>query len=208
MKKRVPRMILQRLKPHTPWLILTIAAAILSVAGQILVPYFVGEAIDGLVYSVNAAGKRVIDFAPVFRCFSVIVVCIAATVIGQLVLSVSNNRIAYRVLASLRRDAFRKIEVLPLSYIDGRAYGDVSSVILSDAEQFSDGLLLGFTQLFTGAAMILGVLVVMFVMRWEVALVVLLVTPLSLIAAKFIASRTYKMFKAQAEARAASRPKS
>ena len=117
-------------------------------------------------------------------------------------LSLSNNRVAYHVLASVRRDAFAKIGTLPLRYIDDRAYGDVSSVILADAEQFADGLLLGFTQLFTGLAMILGVLAVMFVMRWEVALVVLLVTPLSLLAARFIASRTYKMFKAQADARA------
>ncbi len=194
--------ILVRLRPHWPWLVLTLAAAILSVAGQIMAPYFVGKAIDCLVYSVNGAGKRVIDFGPIYRQFLFIAVCIAATVIGQFILFLSNDRVAYHVLASLRRDAFKKIEVLPLSYIDGRAYGDVSSVILADAEQFSDGLLLGFTQLFTGAATILGVLVVMFVMRWEVALVVLLVTPLSLLAAKFIASRTYKMFKAQAEARA------
>ena len=202
MKGSTLKKILIRLKPYTPWLVLTMAAAILSVAGQILAPYFIGKAIDGLVYTLNAAGKRVMDFTYLYRYFLYIGLCIAATVAGQFILSLSNNRIAYHVLAEVRRDAFRKIEVLPLSYIDNRAYGDVSSVILADAEQFSDGLLLGFTtQLFTGAATILGVLVVMFVMRWEVALVVLLVTPLSLLAAKFIASRTYKMFRAQAEAR-------
>ncbi len=198
----VLKKILIRLKPYAPWLVLTMAAAILSVAGQIMVSYFVGKAIDCLVYSVNEAGKRVIDFGPIYRQFLFIGVCIAAAVIGQFALSLANNRVAYHVLASLRRDAFKKISSLPLSYIDTRAYGDVSSVILSDAEQFSDGLLLGFTQLFTGFATIIGVLIVMFVMRWEVALVVLFVTPLSLVAAKFIASRTYKMFRAQAEARA------
>ncbi len=203
MKKRSTlHEIMRRLRPYAPWLVLTAAAAILSVAGQIMAPYFIGKAIDGLVYTVNAAGKRVIDFGYIYRYFAIIAVCVAATVAGQFILSLTNNRIAYHVLASLRRDAFAKIGVLPLKYIDNRAYGDVSSVILSDAEQFSDGLLLGFTQLFTGGATILGVLVIMFVMRWEVALVVLVVTPLSLVAAKFIASKTYKMFKAQAEARA------
>ena len=202
MKRSTLFKIFIRLRPYTPWLILTMAAAILSVAGQIMAPYFIGKAIDGLVYTVNEAGKRVIDFGFIYQKFIIIGVCIAATVIGQFVLSLSNNRIAYHVLAEVRRDAFKKIEVLPLSYIDNRAYGDVSSVILADAEQFSDGLLLGFTQLFTGAATIVGVLVIMFVMRWEVALVVLFVTPLSLLAARFIASRTYKMFKEQTEARA------
>ncbi len=203
MKGSVLRKLFSRLRPYTPWLILTAAAAVLSVAGQILTPYFIGRAIDGLVYTLNAAGKRVIDFGIIYREFIFIAVCIAATVAGQLILTLSNNRIAYHVLASLRRDAFKKLTTLPLSYIDARPYGDVASVISADAEQFSDGLLLGFTQLFTGAATIVGVLVVMFVMRWEVALVVLLVTPLSLLAARFIASRTYRMFKAQAEARAA-----
>ncbi len=202
MKRSTLFKIFIRLRPYTPWLILTMAAAILSVAGQIMAPYFIGKAIDGLVYTVNEAGKRVIDFGFIYQKFIIIGVCIAATVIGQFVLTLSNNRIAYHVLAEVRRDAFKKIQVLPLSYIDNRAYGDVSSVILADAEQFSDGLLLGFTQLFTGAATIVGVLVIMFVMRWEVALVVLLVTPLSLLAARFIASRTYKMFKEQTEARA------
>ncbi len=192
----VLKKILIRLKPYAPWLVLTMAAAILSVAGQIMAPYFVGKAIDGIL------GQDNVDFGRLYRLFAVIGVCIGATVIGQFVLSLANNRIAYHVLASLRRDAFRKIGSLPLRYIDNRAYGDVSSVILSDAEQFSDGLLLGFTQLFTGFATIFGVLIVMFVMRWEVALVVLIVTPLSLVAARFIASRTYKMFRAQAEARA------
>ncbi len=202
MKKSTLGKISVRLRPYSPWLILTAAAAILSVAGQIMAPYFIGKAIDGLAYTVNEAGKRVIGFDDIYRQFAFMGICIAATVSGQFVLSLSNNRIAYHVLADVRREAFRKIQFLPLAYIDNRAYGDVSSVILSDAEQFSDGLLLGFTQLFTGVATILGVLAIMFVMRWEIAVVVLIVTPLSLFAAKFIASRTYKMFGAQAEARA------
>ena len=188
--------IFSRLKPYTPWLLLTVVAAVVSVAGQLMAPLFVGRAIDGIL------GEGNVDFAYLNRQFVILGICIAAAAAGQFILSLSNNRVAYHVLASLRRDAFRKIGSLPLKYIDNRAYGEISSVILSDAEQFADGLLLGFTQIFTGAVTIAGVLVIMFVMRWEVALVVLLVTPLSLFAAKIIASRTYKMFREQAEARA------
>ncbi len=159
--------ILARLKPYTPWLLLTVVAAVVSVAGQLMAPFFVGRAIDGIL------GKDNVDFAYLYRQFVILGICIASAAAGQFILSLSNNRVAYHVLASLRRDAFRKIGSLPLKYIDNRAYGEIS-----------------------------GVLVIMFVMRWEVALVVLLVTPLSLFAAKFIASRTYKMFREQAEARA------
>ena len=188
--------ILRYLKPYAPLIVCTVFLAALTVAGQLAVPYFVGKAIDKIV------GAGQVDFEGLYRLFLVIVVCIAAAALGQWLMSLCNNRVCYHVLADVRRDAFRKIERLPLKYIDNRAYGEISGVIVSDAEQFSDGLLLGFTQLFTGVSTIAGVLVIMLVMRWEIALVVFCITPLSLFCSKFIASRTYSMFKKQSEVRA------
>lgn len=190
------RNILRYLKPYIPLLICTVLLALCTVAGQLAVPYFVGEAIDRI------AGAGEVNYSEIYQLFIVIGACIAAAAIGQWGMSLCNNRIAYRVLADVRKDAFRKLQKLPLSYLDNRAYGDVSGVIVSDAEQFADGLLLGFTQLFTGLATILGVLVIMLVMRWEIALVVFLITPLSLFCSRFIAKHTYMMFKKQTEVRA------
>jgi len=188
--------ILRYLKPYAPLLVITVLLALCTVAGQLAVPYFVGKAID----EIEAAGQ--VNYPKLYELFGVIGVCIAAAALGQWGMSLCNNRIAYKVLSDVRRDAFRKIQRLPLSYLDGRAYGDISGVIVSDAEQFADGLLLGFTQLFTGLATIAGVLVIMLVMRWEIALVVFLITPLSLFCSRFIAKRTYSMFKKQSEVRA------
>ena len=190
------RGILNYLKPYSLFLVCTVVCAVVYVASTLLVPYLAGLAIDCMA----AAGS--VDYPRLYSLFTAIGVSIALTALSQWLMSLSNNHIAYRVLADIRRDAFRKIGVLPLKYLDGRSYGKTASVIITDAEQFSDGLLLGFTQLFTGGATILGVLVILFVLRWEVALVVLCVTPLSLFVAKFIASHTYSMFKKQAATRA------
>ncbi len=188
--------IMRYLKPYWGFLAATVLLALVQVAATLAVPYFAGLAINRMIGAGN------VGWDPLFRIFYAIGGCIAAAALSQWLMSLSNNRIAYHVLSDLRKDAFKKIERLPLKYIDDRAYGEIASVIISDAEQFSDGLLLGFTQLFTGICTILGVLVILFVMRWEIALVVLLVTPLSLFAAKFIASRTYSMFRKQSEVRA------
>lgn len=196
MKKSTFRGILRYLKPYTFYLCCTVLLAVVTVAATLAVPYLVGLGIDCIVGAGN------VDYGRLYQLFAVIAVCIAVTAAAQWLLSLCNNKIAYNVLADVRRDAFRKIGVLPLKYLDARAYGETASVVITDAEQFSDGLLLGFTQLFTGVATILGVLVIMFVMRWQIALVVVVLTPLSLFIAKFISSRTYSMFKKQAEARA------
>lgn len=196
MKQSTFSQILRRLKAHTPLFILTLLCAAVTVAGQILTPLIVGEIIDRIV------GEGQVAFAEVYRLFVLLAAATAASALGQYFVSILSNRIAYHVLAQVRREGFVKLGVLPLSYIDNRPYGDVSSVLLTDAEQFADGLLLGFTQLFTGSVTILGVLVIMFVKRWEIALVVLFVTPLSLLAARFIASRTYRLFHAQTLSRA------
>ena len=190
------RKIFSYLKPYLPLVICTILLSLVSVAGQLAVPYFVGKAIDQIV------GAGDVNYEELYKLFIIIAACVAGAAVAQYVQSLLNNRTAYHILADVRRDAFKKIERLPLKYIDSRAYGEISSVIISDAEQFADGLLLGFTQLFTGVFSILGVLVIMLVMRWEIALVVFFITPLSLFAAKFIASRSYSMFKKQSEVRA------
>ena len=197
MKRKTLSQILHRLRPYTPLLVLTTLGAIVTVGAQLLVPLFVGRAIDEL-----AAGMGGVNFVELGKIFLIIGGLLLAAAGAQFLVSLINNRVAYHVLADVRGEAFCKLSRLPLKYVDARAFGEVSSVILSDAEQFADGLLLGFTQLFTGAATILGVLVIMFVMRWEIALVVVVITPLSLFAAKLIASRTYKLFKRQSEVRA------
>ncbi len=187
------RGILGYLKPYSLFLVCTVVCAVVYVASTLIVPYLAGLAIDCM------AGANEVDL---YALFAAIGVSIALTALSQWLMSLSNNHIAYHVLADIRRDAFRKLGVLPLKYLDGRSYGKTASVVITDAEQFSDGLLLGFTQLFTGAATILGVLVILFVLRWEIALVVLCVTPLSLFLARFISKRTYSMFKKQAATRA------
>lgn len=188
--------VLRYLRPYAGYLLCTVLLAIVTVALQLAVPYLVGLSIDCMLGAGN------VDFDRMGYLLFAIGVSVGVTALCQWLMSLCNNKIAYHVLADVRRDAFRKIERLPLSYIDGRAYGELASVIISDAEQFSDGLLLGFTQLFTGIMTIVGVLVIMLVMRWQIALAVFCITPLSLFAAKFISSRTYSMFKKQSEARA------
>ena len=190
------RGILQYLKPYRGYIACTVVCAVVYVAATLVIPYLAGLAIDCMV------GAGEVDYPRLYSILIAIGVSIALAAISQWLMSMSNNHIAYRVLADIRRAAFHKLGVLPLKYLDGRSYGKTASVIITDAEQFSDGLLLGFTQLFTGAATILGVLIILFVLRWEIALCVLVLTPLSLFLAKFISSHTYSMFKKQAATRA------
>ena len=200
MKKRKDtktfRTILRYLKPYTGYLVATMLLALVVVATSLAAPYLAGLAIDCMI------GAGEVDFPALYRLFAGVTGCVVGTAVSQWFLSVLSNKVAYHVLADVRKDAFCKIERLPLKYLDNRAYGEIANVIITDAEQFSDGLLLGFTQLFTGIATILGVLTVMLVIRWEIALVVFCITPLSLFAAKFIASHTYSLFKKQSEVRA------
>ena len=190
------RTILRYLKPFAPLLALSMLCALAAVAAQLAVPYFIGKAIDCII------GENNVHYEEIFSIFVAIGACIAVAFVAQYLLSLINNRIVFHLLAQVREDAFAKLQRLPLKYLDARPYGEVAGIVLTDAEQFADGLLLGFTQLLTGVTTILGVLVILFVMRWEIALVVVCVTPLSLFAARFISSRTYKTFKRQAEVRA------
>ena len=170
--------------------------AALSVALTLYVPIVVGDAIDFIV----EAGR--VDFAQILRCLVVIGVVVAITAVAQWAMNIINNKITYQVIRDIRKEAFHKLTILPLKYIDSHPTGEVVSRVIADVDQFADGLLLGFTQLFTGAVTILGTLIFMLTVNVGIAFVVVLLTPLSLFVANFIARRTYTMFKKQSEARA------
>ncbi len=163
--------------------------AIGIVALTLLVPILIGNSIDLI------AGKNQVDFPLIIKYLTLAGAMVIATAILQWIMSSINNRIAYHIARDMRNDAFRKLETLPLSYIDSHSHGDTVSRIISDVDQFAEGLLLGFTQLFTGVLTIVGTMVFMLAISWKIALVVLILTPLSLFVAKFIGSRTHSMFK-------------
>lgn len=174
----------------------SILLAIISVCLTLYVPTLVGEAID-LIAHVNEPEIGSID-----RIIGVLieaVVLIGITALSQWLMSTINNKISFGVVRDIRNDAFAKLEVLPLSYVDKRAHGDIVSRVINDADQFAEGLLLGFTQLFTGVLTIVGTLAFMIYMNWVIAAVVFVLTPLSLFIARFIAKRTYSMFKERSE---------
>ena len=169
----------------------SILLALATVALTLYVPILIGDAIDLMI------GVGQVDIQKVIEILLLAVVLIGATALSQWLMSMINNRIAYHVARDVRRDAFAKIERLPLSYLDTHSHGDLLSRTVNDTEQFSEGLLLGFTQLFTGVMTILGTLALLIVLEWRVAIVVFVLTPLSLFVARFIAKKTYNMFKEQ-----------
>ena len=170
----------------------SILLALVTVALTLYVPILIGDAIDLMI------GKGQVDIPKVIEILLLAVALIGATALSQWLMSMINNRIAYHVARDVRRDAFSKIERLPLSYLDTHSHGDLLSRTVNDTEQFSEGLLLGFTQLFTGIMTILGTLALLIALEWRVAIVVFVLTPLSLFVARFIAKKTHNMFKEQA----------
>ena len=167
--------------------------ALVTVALTLYVPILIGEAIDLIV------GKGAVDFNGIISLLTEAVVLIGITALSQWLMSTINNRIAYHVARDIRNDAFSRIERLPLSYLDSHQRGDTVNRVINDTERFSEGLLLGFTQVFTGALTIVGTLVFMLIINPIIALVVVLLTPISIFIAKFISSRTYKMFRERSE---------
>ena len=177
------------------WLaFLSFVLAGVTVVLTLLAPYLAGLAIDQIADSG-------VDFARLVPLLVQIVACVAATAAIQWVMNVVNNRVTFNVVRDLREDALKKIEILPLAYIDSHPHGEIVSRVIADADAFADGLLMGFTQLFTGVLTILGTLGFMFFMHAGIAVVVVVVTPLSLFVAKFIAQRTHDMFWQQSETR-------
>ncbi|MCD8041118.1 MAG: ABC transporter ATP-binding protein/permease [Clostridia bacterium] len=193
-QKQILKRILKQLKGYTFYIFLSILMAVITVAGNLIVPIFFGEAINLIVYGNT-------DFSGIYVYFIYIGITIAVTCISQWLLNIINNKITYSVTADIRREAFEHIQNLPLKYLDGHPYGDIVSRNIADVDQFADGLLMGFTQLFTGVLTIVATLVLMFILNWIVALAVFILTPLSLFIARFIATRTYSMFKKTSEIR-------
>ena len=183
--------VLLRVRPYWAGLIASVILATVYVVMSLYIPILVGDAIDCIV----DRGK--VDFVSMKTYLVGVAVCAAAAGIAQWVMSMINNSVTFKVTRDIRNEAFRHIQTLPLKYLDGHPQGDIVSRVVSDVDTFADGLLMGFTQLFTGVMTIAGTLLFMLRIHWGIALVVILITPLSLVVANFIATRTYSMFRAQ-----------
>lgn len=194
-QKGTLKKVLKYVKRHGFFMVLSILFAAITVALTLYTPILIGDAIDLIV------GKGQVDFAGIAAILIKTDIIIGITALIQWLMNTINNRITYHVVRDIRNEAFRKIEILPLSYIDAHPYGDIVNRVIADADQFADGLLMGFTQLFTGIVTILGTLFFLFSISWKIAIVVVIVTPLSLFIARFIANRTYRMFRVQSETR-------
>ena len=195
MKSSTLKKVLNYVKKHGAALVLTILLAAVTVGLSLYIPILVGRAIDRIV----KAGE--VDFAAIFPILVQIAVLAGGAALAQWLSGVLNNRITYRVVQDIRADAFRKLQILPLSYIDSHAHGDTVSRVIADVDQFADGLLMGFTQLFSGVVTILATIGFMLSVNPLITLVVVLATPLSLFVAKFIAQRTGSLFRRQSELR-------
>ena len=187
------RKVLRYVRRYWPALIVSLLLALVYVAMSLYIPILVGQAIDHII----EAGK--VDFAAIWEILLTILICAGVAGLSQWVMNELNNRITFRITRDIRQEAFRHIQVLPLSYLDKHPHGDVVSRVIGDVDTFADGLLMGFAQLFTGVMTILGTLIFMLVISWEIALVVVCITPLSLVVANFIAKRTYSMFQEQSK---------
>lgn len=183
------------MKHYIPILILSIILATITVALTLYFPILTGKAIDFIL----AKGK--VDFAGILSLAKEGILIIAITALAQWIMNMCNNRMTYNIVRDIRKDAFDKMEHLPPSYIDSHSHGDMVSRIIADVDTFADGLLMGFTQLFTGIATIVGTLIFMLVIDVKITLVVVILTPLSLFVASFIAKKTYSMFQLQTKTR-------
>ena len=189
------RRILLYIRKYWIFVCLSLLLAVISVAVSLAIPVLVGNAIDHML----EAGK--VDFVKVGQYLTAVLVCTLVSGLAHWLMSQMNNRITYRVSRDVRNEAFAHIQKLPLSYLDTFSQGDLVSRVVVDVDTFSDGLLMGFTQFFSGVMTILGTLVFMLITSWQIALVVVLITPLSLVVANFIAKSTYTMFQAQTASR-------
>lgn len=176
-------------------IIFSLLFAFITVAGQLAIPVLQGKAIDRIIGAGN------VDIKGIIRILIIIAVTVAATALFQWIMNVINNKITYSIVRDIRKDAFEKLQILPVNYVDTHPAGEIVSKVIADVDQFADGLLMGFTQFFTGIMTIIGTLVFMFIYDWKITMVVVLVTPASFFIASFIAKRTYNMFKKQSEAR-------
>ena len=190
------RRVLELIRPYAGLVVLTLVLAVVTVVTTLLAPVISGKAVDHII------GPGQVDFGGVGKLAIAMAGTVACTAVSQWLMNVVNNRITFHVVRDMRVRTFEQQEQLPLKYMDAHRPGDAISRITTDVEQFSDGLLLGFTQLFTGILTICGTLGVMLFIEWRIALVVVALTPLSIFVARFIATHTYSMFKVQSETRA------
>ena len=187
--------VLRYLKRYWFFLALSFGLAAITVASTLYIPLLTGDAVDCVI------GKGQVDFTGVFAVLKRMVMVIGVTAVAQWGMNICNNKMTYQIVRDIRNEAFAKLEILPLKYLDGHPSGEVVSRIIADVDQFADGLLMGFTQLFTGVLTIVGTIGFMLSVNVGITLVVLLITPVSMIVASFIAKKTFTMFRLQSEAR-------
>lgn len=195
MKLDTLRKIFQYAKRYTPLFVLSIIFATVTVVTTLYLPILTGNAIDYII----EPGK--VDFATIGGFIKQGILIMAVTAVAQWLMNTCNNKMTYGIVRDIRKDAFDKIEILPLGYVDTHSHGEIVSKVIADVDQFAEGLLLGFTQLFSGIVTILCTLFFMVKLNWIIALVVVVITPLSLFTASFIAKKTFNMFKEQSVAR-------
>ena len=195
MQKGTLKKVLRYIKKYWIYLALSITAAAVTVALTLYLPILTGDAIDLIL------AKGLVDFPGIFVILKKMAVVILITAFAQWLMNVCNNKMTYQIVQDIRNEAFRKIEILPLKYIDGHSYGEIVSRVIADVDQFADGLLMGFTQFFTGVITIVGTLGFMLSINIAITGVVVLITPLSFLVASFIAKKTYTMFQLQSRTR-------
>ena len=193
-QKQTIKRIFRQLKSYTGFIILSVLLSIITVAGTLAAPIFFGDAINCMIYGGT-------DWQKIFFYFVICGISIAITAISQWIQNIVNNKITFSVTEDIRREIFAHIQRLPLSYLDDHPYGDIVSRNIADVDTYAEGLLMGFTQFFTGILTILGALAMMFVYNWIIAIAVFVLTPLSLFIAKFISTRTYKLFRKNSQIR-------
>lgn len=194
-KTSTVRRVLKYIGKYKAHLAVSLILSLITVAGQLYIPILQGRAIDRIIGAGN------VDFAAIAKIIIIIMITVGAVSLLQWIMNICNNKITYSVVHDIRRDAFVKLQRLPVRYADSHPTGEIVSKVISDADQFADGLLMGFTQFFTGVMTIIGTLVFMLTISWKITLVVVLVTPLSFFVSSFVAKRTYTMFHKQSETR-------
>ena len=194
-QKSTLRKVLQYIRRYWGYLGASIILAAVTVALTLYLPILIGQAVDRIV------GKGAVDFAGIFVILRKMAVIIGLTAVAQWIMNACNNKITYNVIRDIRTEAFEKIEKLPLKYLDAHSYGEIVSRVIADVDQFADGLLMGFTQFFTGIVTIFGTLIFMLTISVRITVAVVVITPVSLFVASFIAKKTFSMFKLQSETR-------
>lgn len=194
-QKETLKNVMKYIKKYMFFVVISILLAAITVSLTLYVPILTGRAVDMII------GKGNVDFKGIYKILYKIGIIVLLTALAQWIMNLCNNKITYCVIRDIRRDAFDKLEILPLKYIDGHLHGEIVSKVITDVDTFADGLLMGFTQLFTGIVTILGTLIFMLTISIKITFVVVVITPISLFVASFIAKKTYQMFRLQSETR-------